>query len=113
MTQKINTTVVEIDPAVYDYARKYFSLPEPNQVYIQDGRDWIHDHASLAAEDKYDYVVHDCFSGGGVSPHLFTLEFWEELKAIMKSDGVVAVVRWLTLNMTEEDELNIIPEFRR
>jgi spermidine synthase len=79
---------------VYDYARRFFSLPEPNQVYIEDAREWIHDQASLAAEDKYDYVVHDCFSGGGVPVHLYTLEFWEKLKGIVKSDGVVAVVRY-------------------
>jgi hypothetical protein len=35
--------------------------------------------------------VHDCFSGGGVPEHIFTIEFWEELKSIMTSDGVLAV----------------------
>jgi spermidine synthase len=93
ITQQINTTVIEIDPVVYEYARRYFSLPEPNQLYLQDAREWVHEHASPAAEDKYDYVVHDCFSGGGVSGHLYTLQFWEELKGFVKSDGVVAVVR--------------------
>lgn len=41
----------------------------------------------------YDIVVHDCFSGGGVPEHLFTLEFWEDLKAVIHPDGVVVVVR--------------------
>lgn len=36
-------------------------------------------------------VIHDCFSGGGVPSHLFTLEFWEELKGIMTVDGALAV----------------------
>ncbi|KAF8511513.1 S-adenosyl-L-methionine-dependent methyltransferase [Gautieria morchelliformis] len=91
LAQQINTTVVEIDPAVYDYARRYFSLPEPNQVYIADAREWVHDHAFPAAQNKFDYIVHDCFSGGSVPGHIYTLEFWEELKGMVKSDGVVAV----------------------
>jgi len=40
---------------------------------------------------KYDYVVHDCFSGGGVPEHLFTKEFWADLKEIIRDDGVLAV----------------------
>ena len=102
ITHKINTTVVEIDPQVYDYARRYFSLPEMTQVYFQDGREWVQEHASPTAAEKYDYVVHDCFSGGGVPGHIYTVEFWEELKGLVKSDGVVAVVRLFLLKLTVE-----------
>ena len=102
ITHKINTTVIEIDPQVYDYARRYFSLPEPTQVYFQDGREWVQEHALPTAAEKYDYVVHDCFSGGGVPGHIYTVEFWEELKGLVKSDGVVAVVRIFLLKLTVE-----------
>jgi spermidine synthase len=88
----INTTIVEIDPAVYTYAREYFGLPEPNDVYLEDAREWLQRHTPSPAGDKFDFVVHDCFSGGGVPAHIFTVEFWEELKGVVKSDGVVAVV---------------------
>ena len=40
---------------------------------------------------KYDYIIHDCFSGGGVPEHIFTVEFWADLKKIMRDDGVLAV----------------------
>lgn len=43
-------------------------------------------------EKLYDIVVHDCFSGGGVPKHIFTVEFWEDLKTIVSPEGVVAVV---------------------
>lgn len=43
-------------------------------------------------DPKFTYVIHDLFSGGGVPAHLFTSQFWEELKAIMHPEGVVAVV---------------------
>lgn len=98
--QNIDVTVVEIDPAVYNASRQYFGLPEldSGRVHLEDARVVVADKRRSALQygisdaDKYDYVVHDCFSGGGVPAHLFTLEFWEDLKTIMKPEGVVAVV---------------------
>lgn len=96
----METTILEIDPAVYDAARQYFGLPDPgsNNVFLQDARGWVGGRrAMVEAEDastvKYDIVVHDCFSGGGVPEHLFSIEFWNDLKTILSSEGIVAVVR--------------------
>ncbi|KAI9467085.1 hypothetical protein BJY52DRAFT_1236380 [Lactarius psammicola] len=92
--QKIDTTVIEIDPAVYNASRQYFGLPDlgSERVFIRDARAVVAEKRLSAPDiDKYDYVVHDCFSGGGVPAHLFTVEFWEDLKVIMNSEGVVAV----------------------
>ncbi|KAI6047505.1 S-adenosyl-L-methionine-dependent methyltransferase [Pisolithus marmoratus] len=94
----ISTTLVEIDPAVYYAARRYFGLKHPgdDNVFLEDARGWLERHAaSLAASPsnppKFDMVVHDCFSGGAVPEHLYTIEFWNELKAIMTPRGVIAV----------------------
>jgi spermidine synthase len=98
--QNIDVTVIEIDPAVYNASRQYFGLPDldSDRVFLEDARVVVaekrrsteqHGHSNA---EKYDYVVHDCFSGGGVPAHLFTLQFWEDLKAIMNPEGVVAVV---------------------
>ncbi|KAG2154997.1 S-adenosyl-L-methionine-dependent methyltransferase [Suillus bovinus] len=94
----IATTIVEIDPAVYDAARQYFGLSDPgnNNVFLQDARGWVRRRrAMVEAEDpsaiQYDFVVHDCFSGGGVPEHLFSIEFWDDLKTILSPEGVVAV----------------------
>lgn len=95
----MHTTVVEIDPVVYKFARQYFELSEPDEVYLEDARQWVHGRAlaqasnELAPQPKFDFVVHDCFSGGGVPGHIFTREFWEELKTLVHEDGIVAVVR--------------------
>jgi spermidine synthase len=109
--RNIDTTVIEIDPAVYNASRQYFGLPDlgSDRVFLQDARVVVSEkrravlqYGSANAE-KYDYVVHDCFSGGGVPAHLFTLQFWDDLKTIMNPDGVVAVVsrsvhyRWFRL----------------
>ena len=98
--QNIDVAVIEIDPAVYDASRQYFGLPDldSDRIFLEDARVVIAEKRRLAVENgissagKYDYVVHDCFSGGGVPAHLFTLEFWEDLKTIMNPEGVVAVV---------------------
>ncbi|KIM27045.1 hypothetical protein M408DRAFT_172974 [Serendipita vermifera MAFF 305830] len=94
--------VVEIDPSVYAYACVFFNLAEPHAVHLVDARGWVHEKFSLfnapSAQvnidlelNKFSLVVHDCFSGGGVPSHIFTLEFWEELKGIMTTDGALAV----------------------
>jgi len=98
----METTILEIDPAVYDAARQYFGLSDPgsNNVFLQDAREWVRTRRAMietegvsAVRVKYDVVVHDCFSGGGVPEHLFSIEFWNDLKTILSSEGVVAVVR--------------------
>jgi len=97
----ISTTIVEIDPAVYAAARQYFGLPDPgpNKVFLEDAKGWVtRKRESLATDiegkqELYDIVVHDCFSGGAVPKHIFTLEFWDDLKMIMNPEGVLAVVR--------------------
>ncbi|KAL0949289.1 hypothetical protein HGRIS_009367 [Hohenbuehelia grisea] len=94
----VSTTIVEIDPAVYDAARTYFGLPDPGEgkVFLQDARSWASKRrqeisANTTGVDLFDFVVHDCFSGGGVPQHIFTLEFWRDLKATMHEEGVVVV----------------------
>jgi len=98
----MSTTVIEIDPAVYRFAREYFEFPKPTEVYLEDARDWVRKRAgnvrslrtsSLGQGETqlFDYVVHDCFSGGGVPQHLYTLEFWEDLKEVMDPSGVIGV----------------------
>ncbi|KAI9513326.1 hypothetical protein F5148DRAFT_294350 [Russula earlei] len=97
--QNIDSTVIEIDPAVYNASRQYFGLPDlsSDRVFLNDARTVVAEMRASALQhgvsdaDKYDYVVHDCFSGGVVPAHLFTLQFWEDLKTIMNPDGVVAV----------------------
>ena len=98
MRHGISTTIVEIDPAVYRAARTYFGLPDPGKgkVFLEDARGWVAGKsASITAgnkETRYDIVVHDCFSGGGVPEHIFTAEFWNDLKAVMGPEAILAVV---------------------
>jgi spermidine synthase len=94
----IATTIVEIDPAVYDAAHLFFGLPEhaPDRLFLEDARTWAaRKRAGLESGEEvvlYDIVVHDCFSGGGVPEHIFTVEFWDDLKVALHPEGVVVVV---------------------
>ena len=105
ISHNLSTTVIEIDPAVYTAARDFFGMDEPADVFLEDARGWVHKKARQLTQssdkpsgiEKYDIVIHDCFSGGGVPSHLFTVEFWQDLKSIMSSDGIVAVVSSLTV----------------
>jgi len=93
----ISTTIVEIDPAVYDAARQYFGLPDPGpgKVFLEDARAWMtRKRANIEAgrpEVLFDIIVHDCFSGGGVPEHIFTREFWQDLKTVLDPEGVLVV----------------------
>jgi hypothetical protein len=97
----IETTIVEIDPAVYDAARLFFGLPShaPGNLFLEDARTWAARRRANVGAGKpdtlFDIVVHDCFSGGGVPEHIYTVEFWNDLKAALHPEGVVVVVRFL------------------
>ncbi|OCH94347.1 hypothetical protein OBBRIDRAFT_770124 [Obba rivulosa] len=108
MRHNVSTTIVEIDQVVYDAARRFFGLPEPpsDKVFIEDARKWARvrhrvlegtaqptGDELLRKEDipRYDVIVHDCFSGGSLPAFLFTQQFWQDLKALLNVDGIVAV----------------------
>jgi spermidine synthase len=60
-------------------------------VFCEDGRAFV--ERSVRRGEKWDYVVHDVFTGGSVPAHLFTLEMWNSVKSILSRDGVLAVVK--------------------
>ncbi|RAO68771.1 uncharacterized protein BHQ10_004783 [Talaromyces amestolkiae] len=85
----IETTVVEIDPAVYKFALQYFHFP-PNHTAVIDNAILFIETARHESK-KYDYIIHDVFTGGVEPVELFTLEFMQGLDALLQDDGVVAI----------------------
>jgi len=78
------------------------SSDEDGEVYLEEARQWVQKRSRMLAEgrpvevgdkrfEKYDYIIHDVFSGGSVAIDLFTLEFWTELQSLLRDNGILAV----------------------
>ncbi|KAG0148691.1 hypothetical protein CROQUDRAFT_654524 [Cronartium quercuum f. sp. fusiforme G11] len=90
MRHGVQVTVVELDPVVYEYARRFFALPKPSGgVYLEDAGGFVDRRGHT--NETYDYIIHDVFTGGSVPGSLFTHGFWSSIKILLKSDGVLAV----------------------
>ena len=86
----IDTTIVEIDPVVHEFASKYFRLPSDHKAVIDDAVSYTQGLAETG--QQYDYIIHDVFTGGAEPLSLFTLEFLQGLNILLKPDGVIAIV---------------------
>lgn len=88
----INTTVVEIDPTVYDFAIRYFNLPSNHTMIIDDATLFVDKMEAKGAQHNiYDYIIHDVFSGGVEPINLFTQEFLKGLSHLLSAEGVIAI----------------------
>jgi spermidine synthase len=77
----IATDSVEIDPKVAAAAKEYFNFT--GDVIVEDARRFV-----KSSKKKYDLVFMDAFNAFVPSPHLYTVEAFEETKAILKDDGI-------------------------
>ena len=97
----VQTTVVEIDPAVHRLAVDYFALPKNHTAIIEDATVFVKkDLLRIEQEQKidsnkdgrYNYIVHDVFTGGAEPIDLFTVEFIQTLSDLLQPNGVIAIV---------------------
>lgn len=86
-----NSTVtsVELDPKMVTAAKEFMFFTEDtyNKVVVQDARYFIRKEQKRKAQ--YDVVLLDAFDGEYIPEHLTTQEFLEEVKAILKPDGML------------------------
>ena len=95
----IDTTIVEIDPVVHDFATRYFSLPKNHTAIIEDAMNFVSRAQDVGPEHySYDYIIHDVFTGGVEPVELFTQEFLQGLSALLEPDGVIAIVCYKTIH---------------
>ncbi|KAI5293891.1 hypothetical protein KEM52_005048 [Ascosphaera acerosa] len=78
----VNTTAVELDPAVVDLASTHFHVPEQNLGIVVE--DALNPH-------RYKYIIHDVFTGGVEPTALFTKEFLQQLHDLLRDDGAIAI----------------------
>lgn len=82
---------------MHRYASEYFRLPTNHTAVIKDAIAFVDEVGEVETErSKYDYIIHDVFTGGAEPAALFTLEFLEGLSLLLKPDGVIAIVSRLS-----------------
>jgi hypothetical protein len=92
INHNINTTVLELDPAVHAYAVKYFNLPPAHNFYIGDAVGAVTASANNPNHHgRYQYILHDVFTGGAEPVSLFTQDFLHSLSTLLSDDGVIAI----------------------
>jgi spermidine synthase len=79
-----HNTVLEIDRRLVEVVREQLTLSEDVEVFGEDAR------ISLRAipESSADVVIGDAYSGASVPWHLTTVEFTNQIEAVMKPEGV-------------------------
>ena len=87
----INTTIIELDPVVHDFATRYFGLPSNHTKAIGDAVGIVATTASMDTHATYDYIIHDVFTGGAEPVQVFTEEFFSGLNALLKPAGAVVI----------------------
>jgi spermidine synthase len=78
---------VELDPKIVDVGRRYFAMTEPNlHVTVADGRYWMATQAG-----RYDVILVDAYRQPYIPFYLTTREFFENARAHLAPDGVLAI----------------------
>jgi spermidine synthase len=81
----LEVDTMEIDPEVVRAAKDYFGFEAPGALFVGDAR-----YEIRRLTGRYDIVIHDCFTGGEMPSHLFSLEMLETLKARLEPGGILA-----------------------
>ena len=81
--------VIEIDPEVTQVAFDYLGLQPDTRISID------HADARMAVPERapgqYDLIIGDTFNSVSVPYHLTTLEFNEQIRALLTEDGIYAI----------------------
>ena len=85
-----NVVTVEIDPKVFELAKKHFGFKETDRgkVVVRDGRVYVK-RTLRKKTPRFDIILLDAYRGGFIPFHLTTREFMEECKQLLKPGGLV------------------------
>jgi spermidine synthase len=104
-----NLDVVEIDKRLPGIAKDYFFFDATRvNFYIDDARHFIKKQKS---KKQYDLVVIDLLHGEVQPNHIFTLEGLEELKSLLKNNGLVVVNYQSNFDEPQKPFLSILKTF--
>lgn len=82
----LTTDTIEIDPVVADAARNFFNFKPTGEFLVGDAR-----YEIKKLSKHYDFIIHDCFTGGSEPTHMLTVEMLGELKSMLSEQGILAL----------------------
>jgi spermidine synthase len=82
----VKSDVVEIDPAVVDFAKRHFGFATAGDIFVEDARTFLN-----RTERQYDIVLHDTFTGGATPEHLFSIEVLRRIRTVLRPGGLLAL----------------------
>lgn len=85
--QGLKVTAVEINPNSLQAAQDFFDFdPRQIDIHIEDARTFVRRHPR-----SYDLVITDLFQGDCTPDYLLTVEFFREVAACLRPQGVVII----------------------
>lgn len=76
---------------MHEFATKYFDLPSNHTAALEDAAAFAQRTATNDTQ-RYDYIIHDVFTGGSEPLSLFTTEFLGKLRDLLAPEGSIAIV---------------------
>lgn len=77
---------------MYRMAVRHFGLARPHQAVIENAVSYVARTREEQPTGRFQYIVHDVFTGGAEPVDLFTYQFLDGLNELLTEDGVVAIV---------------------
>ena len=81
---RCKATIVDVNPASFVLAKRYFALPESVICHTADGKSFLH-----SDENVYDAIVLDAFHGDRIPSHLQSPLFFELVRDHLTPRGAV------------------------
>lgn len=80
--------VIEIDPEITKIAKTYLGISKDSKIrsFNEDGRWFV---MNCKDKESYDFIFGDAFNDLSIPYHLTTKEFAEQLKDLLKPDGLI------------------------
>jgi spermidine synthase len=82
----VATDAIEIDPEVVRAAAEFFPFKRPRRLIVGDAR-----YEVSKLTDRYDFIIHDCFTGGSVPAHVLSVEMLRTLRTRLNDGGIFAL----------------------
>ncbi|MCD2450147.1 fused MFS/spermidine synthase [Methylicorpusculum oleiharenae] len=82
----VTTDTIEIDSAVAQASLDYFNFKPTGDFIVGDAR-----YEIRQLHKRYDFIIHDCFTGGSEPTHLLTQEMLTQLRGLLTKSGILAL----------------------